>query len=100
MKSVPDRLSALSDIYRERNAIYKNDYLEFGDVMAALFPEGITLKTGEEFNRFCLFVSMMIKMRRYSKNVLSGGHIDSLDDVAVFSQMLQEWDEICNRGEV
>ena len=91
-KSVPQALSDLGSLYEERNALYKDNYLHFGATMVGLFPSGITLKTAEDFNRFCIFVQMMHKQSRYARSILSGGHPDSLDDISVYSQMLQEHD--------
>lgn len=91
-KSVPQALTALGSLYNERNNFYKDNYIHFGKTLLGMFPRGITLTTADEFNRFALFVQIMHKQSRYAQAMLSGGHPDSLDDVAVYAQMLQEFD--------
>ena len=93
MKAVPERLADLGALYKERNALYKDNYKRFGDTLVSLFPEGITLKTAEEFNRFCLFLQLQHKMSRYAHSVKTGGHADSLDDITVYAQMTAEYDD-------
>jgi hypothetical protein len=63
-----------------------------------MFPEGLTLKTEEEFNRFAIFLQIIHKNSRYANSMLSGGHADSLDDITVYAQMLREFDSI-KKGE-
>jgi hypothetical protein len=92
-KSVPDRLQALGDLYRERNKLYGNNYKEFGAIMAGMFPEGLTLTTVEDFNRFTIFVQAFAKFTRYAKAIKTGGHADSLDDISVYCQMMREYDD-------
>jgi hypothetical protein len=88
--TVPERLKKLGQLFADRNALYGDNYKNFGKVMIALFPEGIELKTESEFNRFCIFVQIVSKASRYSSMFKHGGHPDSLDDTAVYSQMLAE----------
>ena len=92
VKSVPQALSDLGALYEERNKLYKNNYMHLGHMIAAMFPEGLILKTPEEFNRFALFLMLAHKQSRYAHSLLNGGHIDSLDDMSVYAQMLQEYD--------
>lgn len=91
-KSVPQALGDLGALFEERNALYKDNYKNFGKTLLGLFPNGVTLKSAEEFNRFALFLQIMHKQSRYAQSILSGGHSDSLDDISVYSQMLREYD--------
>lgn len=91
--SVPDRLQALGDLYRERNKLYGSNYKHFGHILVGMYPEGVTLKTAEEFNRFALLLQLMHKLTRYARSVNNGGHLDSLDDLAVYAQMMAEYDD-------
>jgi hypothetical protein len=91
-KTVPEMLVALGDLYQKRNKLYKNNYKHFGKVMLGMFPDGLILKTEADFNRLAIFVQIASKMTRYGQQFADGGHTDSLDDVAVYSQMLQEYD--------
>lgn len=93
-KSVPQALADLGALFEERNALYKNNYFHFGEVLTGMFPEGLTLKTAEEFNRFALFLQIVHKSTRYANAMLSGGHADSCDDTSVYSQMLREFDGV------
>lgn len=93
MKTVPERLAALGDIYKERNLIYKDNYKHYGKVLLAIFPNGINLQTEEEFNRFALLLHIIDKMTRYANSFHQGGHQDSLDDVSIYAQMLREYDD-------
>jgi len=92
---VPDRLTKLGDIYRERNATYGDTYKNFGFVMKSFFRESLTLTTVEDWNRIGIFFHLADKLARYSASFPRGvvGHVDSLDDLSVYSQMLQEYDQ-------
>jgi hypothetical protein len=92
MTKVPTALEKLADLYRERNKLYGNDYKRCGEAYAALFPNGLTLRTAEDFSRFVIFSLGYGKQIRYANNFTRGGHVDSLDDLSVYAQMLQELD--------
>ena len=89
---VVTELEAKAKIYAERNKLYGDNYKRFGLIMTALFPEGLTLKTVKDHNRFGVFVQIVAKLTRYGENFTRGGHDDSLDDNAVYSMMLKELD--------
>lgn len=89
IKTVPERLASLASIYQDRNAVYGDDYRRYGRVMLALFPEGINIKTEADLSRFGVLTQMLGKLGRYAANFQSGGHADSLDDLAVYAQILQ-----------
>lgn len=92
-KTVPDRLAALGALYLERNKLYKDNYKQMGRILCGMFPEGITLKTEDDFNRFALFLQGVHKKTRYARSLLTPtGHADSLDDDTVYCQMLAEVD--------
>lgn len=90
--SVDERLRCLAALYEERQAMYGDNYKRFGDVMHALFPNGLVLNDAHDFNRFGLFVQMVYKQTRYAAQYEDGGHPDSLDDLSVYTQMLCEID--------
>lgn len=85
-------LNAKADIYRERNKLYGDNYKRFGVIMATLFPNGLTLRSVADFNRFGILVQLVAKETRYAENFTRGGHDDSLDDTAVYAMMLKELD--------
>lgn len=97
MKKVPEMLRDAASIYEERNKLYGDNYKRFGSIMRELFPQGLELKTEDEFNRYCVFIQVVSKITRYAENFIRGGHADSLDDMAVYAMMLQELDALLKR---
>jgi len=90
--TVPDFLRALGELYEERNKLYGDNYRLVGPRLKALFPRGLNLETESDFVRFALFIHIDNKISRYARTFCDGGHKDSLDDVSVYAQMLQEID--------
>lgn len=72
--------------FQERNRQYGENYLTLGKVMVALFPDGITLKTEEDFIRFHFMDWMMGKMTRFVCTGMT--HVDSIHDASVYGAML------------
>lgn len=93
MTTVPDRLAKLGGLFNSRNLTYGDAYKRFGPIMANMFPDGVTLKTEEDFNRFGILIHLIGKMTRYAASFDGEGHSDSLDDISVYAQMLQELDD-------
>jgi len=93
-KFVESQLREKAELYAQRNALYGDTYKLQGEVMNLLFPAGITLDGVKDHNRYAIYQTMISKMCRYAANFEAGGHIDSLDDISVYSMMLQELD--CN----
>lgn len=87
-----DSLRESAEIHEERGKVYGNSYKEFGPILKGLFPEGITLETEEDMNRFAPLMMITVKMQRYCKNFQKGGHHDSLIDISTYSAMLNELD--------
>jgi len=56
-----------------------------GEIQAVMFPEGITLKTPEDHNKWHLFLMTMIKATRLANTGLN--HEDSGLDMAVYASM-------------
>lgn len=90
--TVTNIASALST-YAQRNRQYGNSYHKFGRVMMELFPNGVCLKTVEDFNRYGVLFMMMSKITRYSSDPHKG-HLDSVHDLGVYSFMLEELDAL------
>ena len=72
--------------FRERGKLYGDNYLRIGHVLAAMFPNGVLLRSAEEHNRYHLYLMMMVKMTRLATTELT--HEDSAHDAAVYSAML------------
>jgi 4-hydroxy-L-threonine phosphate dehydrogenase PdxA len=92
--TIPERLAELGKTYTQRNQLYGNNYHRHGPLMAELFPEGVQLITANDQARFGILTMMISKLSRYAANFRWGGHEDSLNDLAVYSQMLVELDAI------
>lgn len=86
-ETVPEILRAGADTYEARNAVYGDNYKRVGEVMAALFPQGLTLRTAEQFNQWHLFELMVVKMTRFTNSKLE--HADSIHDLQVYAAMVQ-----------
>lgn len=97
-KFVPEALRKAAAIYEERNKLYGDNYKTFGLVMRGLFPNGFGehSNTIEFHNRLGVLIQIVSKLTRYCQNFDAGGHADSLDDLAVYTMMLQELDAEAN----
>ena len=60
--------------------------------MKALFPNGIELKTVEDYNRFGVINMIVAKLTRYSQN-WPKTHQDSLHDLGVYAFILESLDD-------
>ena len=78
----------------ERNRAYNDGWVVHGEIMASLFPDGITLNSPEDFSRFLLLEMCLSKLNRYAQNFESGGHKDSIHDLGIYSFILETYDEI------
>lgn len=88
---VPEALRQAAGIYEQRNKLYGDNYKKFGDWALPLLKQ-VKLETPHDANRLCLLVSMMNKLGRYVEQFNSGGHDDSLDDLAIYTLMMKEVD--------
>lgn len=77
--------------FEERAAVYGDSYNRHGEVMKALFPHGIDLKSVDDFNRFGILNMQISKIIRYTQS-WSNRHIDSSHDLGVYSFMQEELD--------
>lgn len=90
VKKVPEILRDCATTYEQRNKLYGDNYKKFGHVMKAIFPNGLSLSTPEDFNRLGIFIQCLSKLTRYSESIERGGHKDSAHDLAVYAAMLEE----------
>jgi len=92
-KSVVGILEEARKTFEERGKVYGPTYKRHGDIMKALFPEGLTLETAEDFNRYHLLDLIVVKLNRYAVSFERGDtHIDSMHDLAIYGVMLEERD--------
>ena len=94
VKTVPEMLREAAAVYEERQKVYGYNYLQFGHVMLALFPNGIEIVTPDQWNRFGVFIQMITKITRYASQITADGHDDSLLDLSVYANMLRELHEM------
>ena len=100
-----DILRGMAETYEEKAKEYgERQYLHIGKMLEVMYPNGLTLKGADEFNRLHLFILMMVKISRYSQNFKRGGHQDSTHDLAVYTSMLEAFedekriDKFANKG--
>lgn len=79
--------------YRERSAIYGDNFRRIGQVMHAHFPNGLTVKTPEDWLRLYFFMLSNVKATRYVSNWHKGGHKDSVHDPIVYHALLEALDD-------
>jgi hypothetical protein len=87
------RLGELAKIRMEKQKEYGDNYKDMGHILMALFPQGFVVQNAEEANRLSLIVMLATKLSRYCMNFKSGGHADSLDDMAVYAMLQRDCDE-------
>lgn len=85
--SPADLLAKMADTYRERNAVYGDNWRNVGNVMMQLFPKGIELRDADAFNKWHLFELIVVKLTRFANSSLS--HADSIHDIAVYAAMVE-----------
>ena len=90
---VTNELISAAKTFEERNEVYGDTYKRHGDVSLALFPDGVTLETAEDQNRYACLNMIIGKLTRYATNFEEGGHQDSLHDISVYAAMLNELDQ-------
>lgn len=86
-RTAADILQQMADTFRERNAIYGDNYKRVGEVMVAMFPNGVVLRTAEDFNRWHLFELLVVKLTRFANSGLL--HSDSVHDASVYGAMVE-----------
>lgn len=89
-RSVPELLAAGAETFRERNALYGDNYKHYGAILCGLYPNGLTLRTAEDWNRLALVFACTNKLSRFT---WAGGHADSALDLMVNAAMLHEQEE-------
>lgn len=92
-RTAADILESAGNTFRERNKVYGDNFLRVGNMMAAMFPEGLILKTQQDWNRMHMLLLMVVKQSRYATNWDKGGHKDSIHDATVYGAMLEMIDD-------
>jgi hypothetical protein len=100
MTTVPDMLAEAAELYKTKNALYGNSYKKTGMLLKILFPEGIELKTIDDFNRFSIFTLILGKITRYNNHWNDTDVEDTLTDLSVYAMMLNELDGGMNNDHI
>ena len=87
MPKADEILDSMAETFRERNKVYGDNYKSVGAVMTALFPDGVSLITKEQFNTWHLFELMIVKLTRFANTGMT--HRDSIHDAAVYAAMVE-----------
>lgn len=77
--------------YADRRGTYGPSELHFADIAMAMFPGGLTLHSHTDWIRFGIFVQMLSKLARYTKD-WNAPHIDSIHDMIPYAAMLEAED--------
>lgn len=86
-RTAADILEEAGRTFRERNAVYKDNAEVVGKVMAALFPNGVKIRTAEDHKMYHLFELVIVKLTRFTQSGLT--HTDSIHDLAVYAAMCE-----------
>lgn len=85
--SVPELLESMAQTYRERNAVYGDNWRNVGNVVMQLFPKGVELRDANALNTWHLFELIIVKLTRFANSGLK--HSDSIHDIAVYAAMIE-----------
>ena len=92
LRSPDQLLDDAAETFRRRNSTYGDNYRLFPSVMVGLFPNGLSVKSYEDWMRLQFLVLDVVKTTRYAQNFHSGGHQDSIHDKIVYAAMLESTD--------
>ena len=87
--SIEQILQELVALQKRKGEEYGETYLTKGELDAALFPDGITIKSVWEHRVYSLIVMIQHKLVRLCENPFQPGRNDSVDDMAVYCCILQ-----------
>jgi len=88
-KTVPEFLKEKAKLFEEKGKEYGHSYLQYGDVMVALFPKGLPkIETKKEWNKFGIFNMLVHKLIRLANTNFES--VDSIKDIQVYAAMLEE----------
>jgi hypothetical protein len=81
-----ETLDNAAHTYRERNAVYGDNFRMVGPIMKVLFPKGVPVALlGDD--SFHLFELVIVKLTRFAISDLT--HRDSIHDAAVYAAMIE-----------
>lgn len=79
-------LEQMAKTYRERNAVYGDNFRMVGPIMQIMFPNGVPVElVGSD--QFHLFELILVKLTRFAVAELK--HLDSIHDAGVYAAMIE-----------
>lgn len=84
---VTQLLQSALTTFQERNAVYGDNWRQYGTVMAMLYPGGLHLETPDDFAKFSIISHLVGKLTRYVHQ--PKGHLDSAHDMIVYAAILE-----------
>jgi len=78
--------------FRDRRSSYGNSIDKFGEVMHALFPQGLGIEGPQQWAWLGLMVQVVHKLTRYANSYGGESSHDSIHDLGVYAFLLQELD--------
>ena len=84
---VPEILEEMAATFRDRNAVYGDNWKMVGKLMEAMFPGGVQLNAAADYEVWHLFELKIVKLSRFVISNLT--HADSIHDDAVYSAMIE-----------
>lgn len=85
--TVGNALRAMAATFESKNAQYGSNGLKVGDVMKALFPNGLTANSAADHRMHHLFNLVIVKLTRFVNSGMK--HVDSIHDAAVYCAMVE-----------
>lgn len=83
----PDLLDKMAATFRERNAVYKDNWITCGQVFQILFPDGVKIETQAQHEMFGILYQIVGKLTRFAGSGCT--HADSIHDLAVYSAIAE-----------
>ena len=87
MITAAEILDVANSTFAKRGATYRDNHERLANMLAAAFPNGITLRSVEDHARYALYALILVKLTRYAVQ-WEEGHEDSTIDAAVYAAML------------
>jgi len=82
-----DILDSMAKTFKERNAVYGDNYKMVGHLMQTLHPTGFVQSTVENHELGHLWSLLIVKLSRFAISGLT--HKDSIHDLAVYAAMIE-----------
>ena len=96
MLPTPEILESMAKTFRDRSAVYKDNYKMVSKLMKVLFPDGVPSDLVVE-EHFHLFELLLVKISRYAVSNLQ--HQDSIHDAAIYCAMCEAIVESKKQGD-